>query len=94
MTNGKWIYQILLKRHNQNKALYIIISMTKKNGIRTIYSKSGADSIPILDGMIDLIQRIYKQGDIWKDKAANALRPLYQLKTMAQLRPDGIWEGD
>lgn len=29
--------------------------------------------------------------DYWEPTAANALRPLYQLKTMAQLRPDGVW---
>lgn len=32
--------------------------------------------------------------DYWMNTAANALRPLYQLLAMAQLRPDGIWEGD
>lgn len=28
----------------------------------------------------------------WEDTAANALKPLYQLLTMAKLRPDGVWE--
>ena len=32
--------------------------------------------------------------DYWRDTAANAIRPLYQLITMAQLRPDGVWDGD
>ena len=26
--------------------------------------------------------------------AANAIKPLYQLIAMAQLRPDGVWDGD
>lgn len=30
--------------------------------------------------------------DYWLPTAGNALKPLYQLKAMAQLRPDGIWE--
>ena len=30
----------------------------------------------------------------WEATAANALRPLHQLIAMAQIRPDGIWEGD
>lgn len=30
--------------------------------------------------------------DYWEATAANALKPLYQLLTMAELRPDGIWE--
>lgn len=32
--------------------------------------------------------------DYWEPTAANALKPLYQLLAMAQLRPDGIWDGD
>lgn len=107
-----------------------------ENGIRTIYGKFGAESIPILQGMIDKILAKYKpdgkwlntertlyryydnngneitqdeymkaiihssakgyrtedytvtisEGDVtdyWMDTAANALRPLYQLLTMA-----------
>ena len=118
-----------------------------EKGIRTIYGKSGAESVPILQDMIDKILAKYKpngkwlnakrtrhrfydsngkeitqdeymkaiihisakgykaedytitisEGDVtdyWMDTAANALRPLYQLIAMAQLRPDGIWEGD
>ena len=30
----------------------------------------------------------------WEATAANAIKPLYQLMAMAQLRPDGIWDGD
>ncbi|MDO4962232.1 MAG: hypothetical protein Q4E57_10370 [Eubacteriales bacterium] len=30
----------------------------------------------------------------WKPTAANAVKPLYQLKSLAQMRPDCIWEGD
>lgn len=30
--------------------------------------------------------------DYWEPTAANALRPLYQLLTMAEMRPDGVWE--
>ena len=32
--------------------------------------------------------------DYWKATAANAVKPLYQLLAMAQLRPDGVWDGD
>ena len=32
--------------------------------------------------------------DYWKETAANAIRPLHQLLAMAQIRPDGVWEGD
>ena len=30
----------------------------------------------------------------WEATAANAIKPLYQLIAMAELRPDGIWGGD
>lgn len=30
-------------------------------------------------------------GDYWKATAANAIRPLYQLIAVSQLRPDGVW---
>lgn len=30
----------------------------------------------------------------WLPTRANAIRPLYQLLTLAKLRPDGVWEGD
>ena len=32
--------------------------------------------------------------DYWKPTAGNAIKPLFQLITMAQLRPDGVWDGD
>ena len=33
-------------------------------------------------------------GDYWKDTAGNAIKPLYQLLVFAELRPDGVWDGD
>lgn len=120
-------------------------------GIRGIYGKTGAESIPMLKDMITRIKNKYsytdkdgkekwingtrtyhvyrdKNGheigfdcyirdlidhaeevtieekeytvnegdmsDYWEETAANAIRPLYQLLAMAQLRPDGIWDGD
>lgn len=115
-------------------------------GIRGIYGKSGAESIPMLRDMIQRIKdkycpdgrwltgdreriRYFVDGveitynraldmcfhgkgdgittkkehytvnegdtsDYWEATAANAIRPLYQLIAMAQLRPDGVWAGD
>ena len=115
-------------------------------GIRGIYGKTGAESIPMLKDMIERITRKYSKdgewittereitryydskgneldhadvihmllhdndnytkvegtemvnegvnSDYWKPTAGNAIRPLFQLITMAQLRPDGVWEGD
>ena len=32
--------------------------------------------------------------DYWEPTAGNAISPLYKLIAMAQLRPDGVWDGD
>lgn len=117
-------------------------------GIRGLYGKTGAESIQMLQDMIerilskyktidgkwidteregsrfistdngeelDLFADILRRGldkhdyseetytymqnegpcdDYWEATAANAIRPLYQLIAMAQLRPDGVWVGD
>ena len=111
-------------------------------GIRGIYGKTGAESIPMLKDMVQMIwdkyhthgewitternETIYldKKGheidlvtamhkgieytekeivkqvnegpnrDYWEPTAGNAIRPLKQLIAMAQMRPDGVWDGD
>lgn len=113
-------------------------------GIRGIYGKSGAESIPMLQDMIRRITEKYQKDgewiitertktryidadtggeidlfkdviegkrdyrkeeytvqiseapntDYWEATAGNAIKPLHYLIAMAQLRPDGIWEGD
>ena len=117
-----------------------------KYGIRGIYGKSGAESIPMLKDMISRIEKKYKDDngewinttrkkcayfnvdgeeidfykvivgiesntpytekeyeievnegpndDYWEATAANAIRPLYQLIAFAEMRPDGVWDGD
>ena len=111
-------------------------------GIRGLYGKTGAESIPMLQDMIDRIKAKYidsdgnwittkrkevryidcdgKEVDVvtaflrdllctkeeyeievnegpdenyWKPTAGNAIKPLYKLMAMAQMRPDGIWDG-
>ena len=32
--------------------------------------------------------------DYWEPTAANAIKPLYQLLSLAKMRPDCIWDGD
>ena len=32
--------------------------------------------------------------DYWESTAGNAIKPLYQLLVFAELRPDGVWDGD
>jgi len=73
----------------------------KNLGIRGIYGKTGSESIRMLHDMICRIEPMPDEEcddpectGYWKPTAKNAIRPLYQLIAMAQMRPDGIWDGD
>lgn len=75
-----------------------------REGIRSIYDMSGADSIPVLEHAIktlesmtdDLTEEERNGGTdgYWIPTRENAIKPLYQLLAMAKIRPDAIWEGD
>lgn len=80
----------------------------KYRGIRSIYGMTGAESIPVLKNAISVLEnldedidedtkeRCKKQGatGYWMPTRENAIKPLYQLLAFAQLRPDGVWNGD
>ena len=80
----------------------------ESKGIRSIYGLTGAESIPVLKKAIEALESLTedisdderrkyeRQGatGYWIPTRANAIRPLYQLLALAQMRPDGIWEGD
>lgn len=113
-------------------------------GIRGIYGKTGAESIPMLKDMIARIEEKYKKDgewintirkksreinpdtgyvyddpvvailkglprkteeyeievnegpndDYWEPTAGNAIKPLWKLIAFAEMRPDGVWDGD
>lgn len=79
-----------------------------KQGIRTIYGMSGAESISILKNAISILEgltedisdadrkKYEEQGatGYWMPTRANAIKPLYSLLAFAQMRPDGVWDGD
>ena len=62
-------------------------------GIRSIYGKSGADSIPMLEGVIAALGDDVNE-DYWEATEGNAKMALYGLLALAKMRPDGIWAGD
>lgn len=62
-------------------------------GIRTLYGLSGAESIPVLDRAIALLKDDVSD-NYWEATEGNAKRALIQLRALATLRPDGIWDGD
>jgi hypothetical protein len=64
-----------------------------EHGIRTIYGLSGAESTPLLASAIAALGDD-AHVDYWTATEGNAKRALRQLLAMAQLRPDGIWDGD
>lgn len=79
-----------------------------RSGIRSIYGLSGAESIPVIKQAIKTLEsldidiseeeRAECEGQgatgYWMPTRENAIKPLYKLLALAQMRPDGIWEGD
>ena len=64
-----------------------------EKGIRSIYGKTGAESIPVLQKAIDALTDEV-DSDYWKATEGNVKKSLYQLLSMAHMRPDGVWDGD
>lgn len=64
-----------------------------KGGIRSIYGKTGAESIPVLKSAIAALKSD-TDPDYWKPTEGNAKRALCGLLAFAQMRPDGVWDGD
>lgn len=62
-------------------------------GIRGLYGLSGAQSIPQLTAAIEALGDEVDD-NYWEPTEGNVKRALIQLKTMASMRPDGIWDGD
>ena len=63
------------------------------DGIRCIYGKTGAETIPLLTEAAAKLGDDVDE-DYWNPTEGNAKRALLQLKALAELRPDGVWEGD
>lgn len=64
-----------------------------EGGIRSIYGLSGAESIPKLTAAIAQLNDDVHP-DYWAATDGNAKQALVQLRALAQMRPDGIWQGD
>lgn len=64
-----------------------------EKGIRTIYGMTGAESIPVLKAAIDGLGDDVDP-DYWESTEGNAKRALCNLLALAQMRPDGVWDGD
>lgn len=64
-----------------------------EKGIRSIYGKTGAESIPMLQAGISALGDDVSE-DYWEPTEGNAKAALRQLLALAQMRPDGVWIGD
>ena len=64
-----------------------------EKGIRTIYGMTGAESIPVLKAAIERLGDDVSP-NYWEPTEGNAKIALLQLLALAQLRPDGVWDGD
>lgn len=64
-----------------------------EKGIRTIYGLTGRESIPLLEQAIDRLNDDISN-DYWEATEGNAKQSLKYLLIFAQLRPDGVWNGD
>lgn len=79
-------------RDNENDRYNVDLN-GEVGGIRSLYGLTGAESIPVLE------QVIAQLGDdtdpnYWAATEGNAKRALTQLLALAQMRPDGVWNGD
>ena len=63
-------------------------------GIRAIYGKTGAESIPMLERAIAALGDDVDDTDYWHGTEGNAKRALCGLLAFARMRPDGVWDGD
>ncbi len=64
-----------------------------KDGIRSIYGKAGAATVPILEAAIAQLKDDVDP-DYWKSTEGNVKEALKALLWMAKQRPDGVWKGD
>lgn len=76
--------------YNYGKHYYRVLG---EQGIRTIYGKTGAESIPILKEGADKLSNDVHD-NYWEPTEGNAKRALMQLIALATMRPDGVWTGD
>jgi len=64
-----------------------------EKGIRAIYGMTGAESLPVIKKAIAQLKDD-TDVDYWKPTEGNAKQSLYGLLALAQIRPDGVWDGD
>lgn len=64
-----------------------------EGGIRSLYGKTGAESVQLLDAAIEKLGNDVSP-NYWEATEGNAKRALVQVRALAAMRPDGVWDGD
>lgn len=77
--------------YNYAKHYYRV--MDEEKGIRSLYGKTGAETIPAIKKAIEALGTDVND-DYWKPTEGNARQALCGLLALAQMRPDGVWKGD
>ena len=77
------------------KGLYdgIFREVMGDKGVTAIYGMTGAESLPMLKAAAAKLKDDVDP-DYWKPTEGNVKRAIFGLIALAQLRPDGVWEGD
>lgn len=79
-----------------NYCKYFVRVFPKRNseqGIRSLYGLTGAESIAVLkNAIVQLGDDV--SDNYWDATEGNAKRSLLQLLALAEMRPDGVWDGD
>lgn len=70
-----------------------ILHRVLPGGIRGLYGRTGAESIPLLNKAIAELGNDVDE-DYWSPTEGNVKRALVQVLALAQMRPDGVWAGD
>lgn len=76
--------------YNYSKHFYKVLG---ERGIRSIYNKTGGESISILKDAISKLKDNANK-NYWEPTEGNSKKALMQCLSLAQIRPDGIWDGD
>lgn len=75
--------------YNYSEILHRVLD----GGIRSLYNKTALETTPLLKAAINQLEDDVSD-DYWEPTQGNVKRALTQLLTFAQMRPDGIWDGD
>lgn len=76
--------------YNYSKHFYRVLG---EDGIRSLYGKSGSETIPRLEAAIGQLDGEPDE-EAWKSTEGNAKRALERLLSLAKARPDGVWLGN